>query len=153
MENNENISRELAHAFDKVVAAAPNLDPKEITRLLDDIAAEFGVRSTSDVDRLETKRRVAEWKFKLLCERDLPIRHIEQLHAELELLGYTNMEVEATIEIYFAQYLARNTHNDMARARLDRLLTKLAAAAMAGDSYADGGLIADAQRLRSRLDS
>jgi hypothetical protein len=153
MENSQNASRELARAFNKVVAAAPDLAPEDITRRLDDIAAEFRGRVTSEVDRLETKRRVAEWKFKLLSERDLPLSQIESLHTELELLGYTNVEVEATIEIYFAQYLVRNSHKDMARARLDGLLKKLVAASSAGDRYAGSELIADAQRLRSRLDS
>ena len=153
MENEHSVSKELARAFNEVVAAAPEMATEDIGRTLDEIANEFSARAISEQSRVETMRRVAEWKFKLLTERDLPLDQVERLHKELEVLGYTNIEVEATIEIYFAQYLLRHSLKDGARNRLDRLLKKLAAASAAGDKYAGKELIADAERLRAHLDS
>lgn len=147
MASNLDPSMALAREFNKLVANASSMSTEEVLRALDDIEAQHAPRSDSGQKALETRRRVAEWKLKLLSERDLPADQIETLRSAIDRLGFTNLEVEATIELYFAKYLIRNGRGSLAGARLNDLLAKLQTAAAAGDPFASEDLIKDTERL------
>ena len=153
MDNEQNVSIDLAREFNMLVARAGSMKPDEILQALDDIGQEYIPKARSVDTKLETKRRVAEWKFKLLAERDVSLDQIDVLRSQLDALGFTNMEIEATIEIYFAKYLMRNQRSELALSRLTKLRTKLRTASNANDPHAGQDLIADTDRLLDQLKS
>jgi hypothetical protein len=141
------VSQELARALSEMVARAPQMEPAAIITGLDDIEDKFlPLVGASEAMRLETGRRVAEWKFKLLCEADLPPGTINQLYAAVKKLGFADLETEVTIEIYLAQYLIRRSRFRDARRGLEALQKKL------GSNSAHEYLRQDTARLLASLD-
>jgi hypothetical protein len=145
------VNHEIFGSLKSGVVQSDRTSPDEIIQRLDAIADTFVGRAPSEAIALETKRRIVEWKFKLLIEQNVSIEIAENLRGQLQELGFTNVEVEATIDIYFAQFLMRNSQREMARSCLERLLKRLAAAKSAGDPFAGNELIDDAERLLLRL--
>ena len=79
--DNRRRSQELARALNLAVARAPQLQSGEVVAALNEIEGRFLPKvSTSTKEQLETKRRVAEWKFKLLSERNLPFEEVEKFY-------------------------------------------------------------------------
>jgi hypothetical protein len=79
----------------------------------------------------EIRRRVAEWKFKLAVECGASKQQADRLHAAVSSLGFSDLESEATIELYYAQFHAANNDVDRARqtaealrARIDQVANK-----------------------------
>jgi hypothetical protein len=102
------------------------MSPDELIAALDEIESTHLAKSASSQElQLETRRRVAEWKLKLLSERDLPVAFLEQLRRQVQSLGYTNLWIEGTIDMYFARYCVRTSHFDEARKTLEALCAKL----------------------------
>lgn len=142
------VSQELARALSEVVARAHHMEPADVVTRLDDIEEKFLPQiGASEAVRLETRRRVAEWKFKLLCEADVPAETIKQLYAAVKKLGYTDLETEVTVEIYFAQHLIRHSRSRDARRRLEALKKRL------GSSPTHEHLRQDTTKLLASLDS
>lgn len=127
--HSEKNSQDLARALSHTVARAPQLQPNEVLAALDEIEATFLPKvASSKKQQLETKRRIAEWKFKLLSERNVPFKQVEKLYGAVHELGFTNLETEGTIEIYFAQYCQRQSLTDEAKRTLEQLRAKLSKA-------------------------
>jgi hypothetical protein len=118
-------SQDLARALSRLVAGAPPMRTSEVLAALDEIEASFLPKAASKAHQLETKRRVAEWKLKLLSERDLPFAQVDRLYRAVHELGFTDLETEGTIEIYYAQYCARQSRITEAKKTLERLHTKV----------------------------
>jgi hypothetical protein len=119
-------SKLLARALAETVARASELEPTALVAALDKIEEAFLPQvSKSPKLQLETKRRVAEWKFKLLSERDMPLEVVGNLREDIRKLGYTNLETEGTIELYFAQYCIRQSRTSDAKKTLLGLCEKL----------------------------
>ena len=117
---------DLARALTLMVARAPTLEPNEVISALGEIETSFLRKpGLSEKVRLETRRRVAEWKFRLLSERDLPIATIDKLRADARSLGFPNLETEATMEICYGQYPSRQSRFREARRALEVMRAKL----------------------------
>lgn len=145
-------SQDLARELARLVASAPNMETAGVIEELDRIEMTHARTAGSEEFQLETKRRVAEWKFKLLNERNLPFTEMEKLLRAVRKLGYTDLETEATIEIYFAQYCARQSRMSEARRTLQDLCAKLDAASASGlDPMVTVPLRQDAERALSTL--
>jgi hypothetical protein len=145
-------SQDLARALSQTVARAPQLQPSEVLAALDEIEASFLPKvASSKKHQLETKRRVAEWKFKLLSERNLPFEQVERLYRAVHELGFTNLETEGTVEIYYAQYCARQSRTAEAKKTLEGLHTKVSRALAKRKLAAHRQLKQDIERLLSGL--
>src|SRR5205085_8669281 len=110
-------------------ARAEQSGSDQIIEELGGIEARFVNLATSDFFRLETRRRIAEWKFKLLSERDDPFDSVKSLFEAVEHLGFTDLETEATLTLYFTEYCMRNGRSEVAREYLKSLCAKLTVAA------------------------
>lgn len=145
-------SQDLARAISLLVARAPELPPNQVMSSFDEIETTFLPKvASSKKDQLETKRRVAEWKFKLLSERNLPFDQVEPLYRQVRELGFTNLETEGTIEVYFAQYCARQSRTDEAKRTLEHLCAKLDKALTKRKLPEHRQLKEEAERLLSTL--
>ena len=149
---NRKNSQELARALSHTVARAPELQPSEVVAALGDIEAKFLPKAgSSKRQQLETRRRVAEWKFKLLSERNLPFDQVEKLHRAVHEMGFTNLETEGTIEIYYAQYCERQARTDDAKQTLEQLRAKLSKAMTKQELAAYRQLKQEVEGLLSKL--
>ena len=146
MPNNRKLSQEFATALSDLVSRAGDLRTADILAELEQIKTRFlRLASSARRLRLETRRRVAEWKFKLLCERDAPSKTVERLYASVRRLGFTDLETEATIKTYLAQYRIRHARVRDARRVLGSLRKKL------GSSPKHAHLRQDIARVLSSL--
>lgn len=145
-------SQDLARALSQTVARAPQLQPSEVVAALDEIEANFlpKVRA-SKKQQLETKRRIAEWKFKLLSERNLPFVQVERLYRAVHELGLTNLETEGTIEIYYARYCERQSRTDEAKRTLEQLRARLSKALTKQKLAAHRQLKQEVEQLLAKL--
>jgi hypothetical protein len=111
------LERTAANAFkmqaDKIITAFKTAEKTCLTLV-----------STKELE-LEVKRRVAEWKLKLLCDSNSSFDTVDKLHNEILRLGYSSPENEGDIELYFAQYCVRQNQIDTARRVLHQLCYKL----------------------------
>jgi hypothetical protein len=148
MPNNRKLSQEFefAKALSEVVSRAGDLRPADIVAELEQIKAKFLLLAGKAKRlRLETRRRVAEWKLKLLCERDAASKSIERHYASVRRLGFTDLETEATIKIYLAHHRIRHSRARDARRVLESLAKKL------GSSPKHAHLRQDIARVMSSL--
>jgi len=118
-------SIEIARVLEHAAARTDGLRSDQIVPVLDEAEAACLELVFSEELVLEVRRRVAEWKMKLHCDRDAAFETVEALHNNVVGLGYTNLEREGTLEIYFAQYCERQGKMNEARQILQRLRTKL----------------------------
>ena len=125
MSNGETNSRDVARLLERTAARTFKMQADEIVPAFDEVEASCLSMVSSEEQKLEVKRRVAEWKMRLLCDRDAPFGTVELLHNDVVELGYTNLEIEGSTEIYFAQYCERQGQIDDARRTLHQLRDKL----------------------------
>lgn len=145
-------SKGLARALDLMLSRASELRPDDVISSLNKIEADFlSTAGASQTLELETKRRVAEWKFKLLSERDLPFSTIDKLRTGIHSLGFTNLETEGTVEIYYARYLVCQSRPKDARRVLDALLEKVEAQRKVNDVLGYQSLSRDIKAILSTL--
>lgn len=116
----------LAQALEQTAARADEMDSATLTAAFDELEATYLPQvSRSPRLQLETKRRVAEWKFKLLSERNTPLEVVQNLRSDIRALGYTDLETEATIDFYFARYCIKQSLTNEAKKTLLELSEKL----------------------------
>lgn len=144
--------RGLAQALDSVTVRAPQIEPPELLRELDRIETEFVKKTAFSSElQIETKRRVAESKFKLISERNLPYGEVLPLYEQVCALGFSDLERDATIQIYFAQYCMRHSRSADAQGILNDLCSRLA------NAHAHDGLAVweqltrDAERILNQI--
>ncbi len=125
MTNTENHSRTIARILDTTAAREFEKPITEIGPAFDAAEATCLALASSEELKLEVRRRVAEWKMMLLCDHNAPFSTVEKLHDNVLIVGYTNLEREGSIEIYFALYCERQARIDNARHILRQLYTKL----------------------------
>ncbi len=122
----EGISQEIARAMERAAVTGRELPPEEVIIAYDNIQGSFLPRLSGNPDLiLELKRRAAEWKFRLLSERNRPLNETVPLFEAVRKLGFSTYEREGIITICFAKYLLRNGEPKKAKAILDKLAHKL----------------------------
>jgi hypothetical protein len=152
MPTDNKISQDLARAISSLVARAAQMEPDAIIADLDQIKADFLPSvASSQALQLETSRRIAEWKFKLLSERDLPFQKITELYRAVSTLGYTDLETEGTLTIYFAQYCIRQSRVVDAKRILEALCVQLDKALAIDNVIAHRQLKQEAQEILSSI--
>ena len=131
--NQDSSSKNIANVLERTAVRAHNVPIDEIIPAFDDAETECLQFAPSEELKLEVRRRVAEWKMNLLCERNGSFGVVENLYKDLLALGYTNLEIEGTIQIQFAQYCERQGLKDYARQILQNFLIRLDVAPEAKD--------------------
>lgn len=120
-----NISLEVTRILERTAANAFKLQDEDMLSVFEEAKKTcLGLVSTKEL-KLEVNRRVAEWKMKLLCDRNSAFEVVNELHDQVIKLGYTNLEAEGSLEIYFAQYCERVGYFDVALDVLNKLRVKL----------------------------
>lgn len=152
MSNTASRSMNVARILDKTAALAFQMEMEEIVPAFDEAEATCLSEASSKEEELEIKRRVAEWKMKLFCDRDAPFEKVDQLYNDVIKLGYSSLEVEGNIEIYFAQYCIRQDRGDVARPLLEQLCSKLDIALESKDLDVYHQLKEDAEKFISRIE-
>ena len=116
---------DLAKALDSALVQAvrsPGLTADGVVVIFDHVEQKFLPRVAGDAAlTLETKRRVAERKLCALMERKLPYESVSPHLDALYVLGFTTIEIQASIEIIFARYCLRQGRKDEARDVLQKL--------------------------------
>ena len=125
MFNDDGHSMEVARLLELAATRADEMGAGQIIPIFDEAEAACLELVSSEEFRLEVRRRVAEWKMKLHCIRDSAFGTVEALHKNVVDLGYSNLDTEGTVEIYFAQYCERQGRLNEARQILQRLRIKL----------------------------
>ena len=125
METDETQSKEIAHLLEHIAAHTFKLQTDEVITAFEQAEETCLTLVSTEKLILEVKRRVAEWKLKLLCDRNVSFGTVEKIHKEILGLGYSSLENEGNIELYFAQYCVRQNQADTARCILRQLCSKL----------------------------
>jgi len=126
MSNKETHSRDVARILGNTAVRAYKMPIEDIIPAFDEAEAEcLALPAPAEELKLEVRRRVAEWKVHLFCEHNAPFEMVEKLYKDVAALGFTNLEIEATIEIVFARYCARQGRTEDARRILRRFLARL----------------------------
>lgn len=118
-------SAAVARILDRTAARAFKLPTQEVIPVFDQAEADCLKLDSSEEMKLESKRRVAEWKMKIFCDRDGPFEIVEGLRNRLDELGHSTLENEANNRVYFASYCIRVNKLDLARSDLLCLCSKL----------------------------
>lgn len=119
------ITNTLSEAATAIISGSQR-SPAEITKILDEVASDLSSK-VHDYPHLvvETKRRVAEWKFDLLAGVDCPFKLMADVQQSIRDLGYIDLERETTREIIFARYCISAGKPDIAKsvlANIDNML-------------------------------
>lgn len=130
----EENSREIARLLEHTASCTFELQLNDIIPAFDKAEVKCLLLALSADMKLETKRRVVEWKLRLFCDRNAPFDLVKPLHNSVIDLGYSNLEVESNIEIYYAQYCERIARREDSLEILQRLRAKLDNALAKSDS-------------------
>ncbi len=125
MTNSENESRRIARILDTTAARAFEKPIAEIGPTLNEAEETCLALASSEESKLEVRRRVAEWKMMLFCDHNAQFSMVKELHDNVIALGYTNLEREGSLEIYFALYCERQGKVEDASNILQQLSAKL----------------------------
>jgi hypothetical protein len=145
-------SRGVARVLEEAASRAMRLPASEIPSVLDQAEAAALQIAATDREGLEVRRRVAEWKVRLLCDCDAPYATVERAHGDLLKLGYSTLEAEGHLEIQFARYCARQQQKVVARKVLTRLHSRLVTAIDSNDLEVYRNLRDGAQKILAELD-
>lgn len=102
-------SREAAKAIAQTIAKAFKLPTNEIATTFDSVKDELldGIKDPSE--SVEVKRRICEAKISVLFKRPDSSDELQETWNEMESLGYSDLEREATMLFYRAQFLLKRT--------------------------------------------
>lgn len=118
-------SRRAGKAIARTTAKAFKQPPAEITQAFDALQATILGQDYSDTEVLEIRRRIAEARISVLAEKDSG-QYFEAAWTDMEALGYSDAEREATIVFYRAKFLIKNgVHRSPAAKAIERLGTLL----------------------------
>jgi len=116
-ERSRRAGKEIAYT----TAKAFKQTPAEITEAFDALQATILGEANNDLEVLEIKRRIAEAKISVLAEKDSD-QEFETAWTDMEALGYSDNEREATIIFYRAKFLIENgAHRSLADKAVERL--------------------------------
>ena len=118
-------SRKIANILDKTASGSHCMSLVEMLTAFDTVEESCLSLVSSKKLKTEVRRRVAEWKLKLCCDRDAAIEDVDALYQTASALGYSNIENEATIGVYFSQYCLRQSQFSRAKFVLTELRAKL----------------------------
>jgi hypothetical protein len=125
MRKDEKEAMEVASILDRTAALAFKMQTDEFIKAFEEAEATCLSLVSAKEQVLEIKRRVVEWKLRLLCDRNASFGIVDKMHNSILELGYSNLENEGNIELYFAQYCIRQNQTDIARRTLRRLCLNL----------------------------
>lgn len=117
MRRSQVVGKAIAYMMAKVVRA----EPSTVVSELDRCRKELLEAAETDWEREEIRRRIAEAKISVLWESSDRDRFMSSW-SEIERLGYSSPEREASMLFYFLEFSARNGGSEEAcKAELDRL--------------------------------
>lgn len=125
----EGLFHEITETLSEVATAIisnPKISAAEITKMLDQAESDLS-SNVRDYPHLvvETKRRVAEWKFDLLDNVNCPFELMAAVQQSIRDLGYFDLDREITREIIFARYCIRSDEPALAESVLANIDKKL----------------------------
>lgn len=153
IENNEGWSIKVAKIIEEAVSKSFKLDFRELNMALNLAEEECLLLSDSEQKKLEVNRRILEWKVKMYCDKDLPLETVSGVYGKLVKLGYSNIDVEANIETYYARYLMRVGEVQIAESTLKALVEKLEKLSSTIDSDWCGKMVDYSKSLIAQCES
>ena len=117
----DEISKQIASRIAEAMSRAFQLGCAEVDRLFSALGADLDTIVRSPEQRIELQRRLAETRIALLYKRADAAPFFDNAWDEIERLGFSNAEREATALVYRAKYLARRKQDVEQEATLVRL--------------------------------
>lgn len=151
MECEEKLSKDVANILNRAAVRSFKMKPDEIEHTFDEAEAACLLLVSSENLKMEVKRRTAEWKMRILCDNDASFDLVNKMHSSILKLGFSNLEIEGIIEIYFAQYCVRQNHTGVAQEILQKLISKLNEALKNNDVEALHYFAGQAKNLLSKI--
>jgi len=125
MDNQQKMSSEVSRIIEMSVAHAHGLSEDEAFKLLDDAKLECLKLSSASDHVLEVRRRILEWKVKLLCDLNAPLVRVNKPLLELETAGYSDLYSNSNIKTYYADFCFRNSYKAEGFKALDEIIAIL----------------------------
>lgn len=125
IEKDSELSRKISKIVEMAVAKSFKCDFDELNLCLNNAENECKSLLNTEEEEVEVKRRIGEWRLRLYCDRNLDFQLVEKSYKNLLDLGYSNIGVQAEIEIYYASYLLRSEFPNLAKEKLESLLKDL----------------------------
>mgnify|MGYP003527830995 CR=1 FL=1 len=124
IERGRAVGKTIAKAMVEVLSASPG----EVVSRMDSCRDNLLETAEDDEERDEIRRRIAEAKLSILWESRDTSRFMA-VWQEMERLGYTSAEREASMLFYILEFCARDVSCKDFLDRLERLVTDMPAAA------------------------
>jgi len=127
-------SRFVARTIERAMVSALHAEPRAAIDLLNAARSSLMPEASSEAEKVEIARRVAEAKISTLWDREDATTEFQASWIEIERLGYSSPEREATMLVYFLKSNSRSSKQDSrSRDAVDRLEALIGQMASAGD--------------------
>jgi hypothetical protein len=126
------IGKEIAYAIRDAIRA-PTI---QVAVGLDACQSRLLSGHIGDLERTEIARRFAEAKVSVLWERDDCLEHFSRAWAEMERIGYSSAEREASMLVYFIMHCRRNRESSECISDAINRITRLINGKLAVESEA-----------------
>jgi len=97
----------------------------DIIKILDDAKKECKQRINDEKYQIEIDRRVAEWKLRLFCDKNLSIDKVNKLFDGCLKLGFSNKNIKIDTYLYFTLYCVNNNYYDIAIVNINKIKSYL----------------------------
>ena len=114
---------EIVRLIETEIANSLKLPPKEIVEKFNNLQERLLNLEVSDSEALEIKRRIAEAKISILFNWIDNENEMDQAWSDIEIIGYSTKEREASMLFYYSKYLIKNKkHKNIVINIIDRLV-------------------------------
>lgn len=118
-----NNSIEIVRLIEAEIANSLKLPPKEVVKKFNNLQERLLNLEVSDSEALEIKRRIAEAKISILFNWIDDENEMDQAWSDIEIIGYSTKEREASMLFYYSKYLIKNKkHKNIVINIIDRLV-------------------------------
>ena len=116
-------SIEIVRLIETEIANSFKLPSKEVVEKFNKLQERLLNLEVSDSEALEIKRRIAEAKISILFNRIDNENEMDQAWSDIEIIGYSTKEREASMLFYYSKYLIKNKkHKNIVINIIDRLV-------------------------------
>lgn len=127
----------IADILNRTAVKCFNKKTSEVLQFFNEAESRCIEKTIDDELKLEVKRRVCEWKIRLLCDKNEVIEVIEPLINECKKIKFSDIWSQAETVIYFSMYCIRNGYQKKASFVLNELLVILVELNLSQNEYYD----------------